>query len=419
MEKKPAQQNEFNDITKKILIIFGIIGFLIIPLSCIESQISYRKEYERMAQYEVAKGWGEDVKFGTAVISDSDRIIYANNSETKIEVDSQEKKRGVFKVPVYTINFKTKVLFNKPTITTTKINAKKSSNEKYLVLPVKPISSIQSIRVRELISGKDLKVHIFDRGIRLSAEELPSKDFFSYQIEFEVSIRGTGVITYETNSDQDQVEMKGNWIKPKFSDTVLPTKTTLSDKGFEASWSLNSLPNWEETLREVKSIGLSHLWIQSDYAMIERAVKYGILFIVLTFLLIFILEFVSKIKIHPFQYGLIGLSISFFYLLLLATSEILGFNLSYLSSSLVVVSLIIFYVRGFLNHKKLLRMILFEQVSLSIFFYVLLTLEERALLIGSIGLFAVLALLMIITRRFDWYTGAFNKTYLESKSLNE
>ncbi len=411
MEKKPAQQSEFNDITKKILIIFGIIGVLIIPLSCIESQIVHRKEYERMAQNEVAKGWGEDVTFGTAVISDSDRVIYATHSETKIEVDSQEKKRGVFKVPVFTINFKNKVIFNKPTITTAKVNAKKSPNMNYLVLPVKPISSIQSIKVRELTSGKDLKAHIFDRGIRLSAEELPSKDFFSHEIEFEVSIRGTGVITYESNADQDQVEMKGNWTKPKFADTVLPAKTTLSDKGFAASWSLNSLPNWEETLREVKSIGLTHLWIQTDYAMIERAAKYGVLFIVLTFLLIFILEFVSKLKIHPFQYGLIGLSISFFYLLLLAISESLGFNLSYFISSSAVVSLIIFYVRGFLNHKKLLRMILFEQISLSIFFYVLLTLEERALLIGAIGLFAVLAALMIITRHFDWYTGAFNKTF--------
>ncbi len=201
--------------------------------------------------------------------------------------------------------------------------------------------------------------------------------------------------------------MVGNWTKPKFIDEILPTDTITSSKGFEATWTLNALPKWENGSREVKSIGLNHLWISTDYSMIEKAVKYGILFIALTFILIFIVEFMSKAKIHPLQYGLIGLSISIFYLLLLAISESLGFDIAYLLSSLAVTGLIVFYVRGFLNQKKFVKMVLIEQIILSTFFYILLALEEKAFLIGSIGLFVALSVFMTITRKFDWYTGSF------------
>ncbi len=141
--------------------------------------------------------------------------------------------------------------------------------------------------------------------------------------------------------------------------------------------------------------------------MIEKAVKYGILFIALTFILVFIVEFVSKAKIHPLQYGLIGLSISVFYLLLLAISETVGFDIAYLISSLAVTGLIVFYVKGFLNQKKFVRMILTEQIVLNGFFYTLLSLEESAFLIGSLGLFIALTIFMMITRKFDWYSGSF------------
>lgn len=408
MENENKQKRELNTVTKKVLVILGLALVLIIPLSQVENQISSRREYETVAQKEVAKGWGENVTFGSPVVSASERKVYPASSETTIEVDSKEKKRGVFRVPVYIATLKTKVTFNKPTSHKTEApKDKKLSELDHLTLSVKPIASIQSFKIKELSSGKELKARLVDGGIRLSIEELPNKDFFANQLEIQVSTRGTGPITYESNSDQDKVKMVGNWTKPKFVDEVLPTETKLSSKGFEASWTLNALPKWEDGTREVKSIGLNHLWIGTDYSMIERAVKYGILFIALTFLLVFIVEFMSKAQIHPLQYGQIGLSISVFYLLLLAISETIGFDIAYLISSLAVTGLIVFYVRGFLNQKKFVKMILIEQVVLSAFFYILLSLEESAFLIGSIGLFTALAIFMTITRRFDWYSGSF------------
>lgn len=408
MEDENKPKREVNAVTKKVFVILGLTLVLMVPLSQVENQISSRREYETVAQKEVAKGWGENVTFGSPVVSASERSVYPTSSDTTIEVDSKEKKRGVFKVPVYIVTLKTKVTFNKPAkpkLETSK--DKKLSELDHLTLSVKPISSIQSFKIKELTSGKELKARLVDGGIRVSADELPNKDIFANQLEIEVSARGTGPITYESNSDQDKIKMVGNWTKPQFVDEILPTETNLSSKGFEASWTLNALPKWEDGSREVKSIGLNHLWVGTDYFMIERAVKYGILFIVLTFLLVFIVEFMSKAKIHPLQYGLIGLSISVFYLLLLALAETTGFDIAYLTSSLGVTGLIVFYVRGFLNQKKFVKMILIEQITLSAFFYILLSLEERAFLIGSLGLFTALAIFMTITRRFDWYAGSF------------
>ncbi len=408
MENEQKQKSEMNAVTKKVFVILGLALVLIVPLSQVENQISSRREYETLAQKEVAKGWGENVVFGSPVLSVSEQNVYPTSSDTTIEVDSKEKKRGAFRVPVYTATLKTKLTFHNPgPPKTVSLKEKKHSDLDHLLFSIKPTSSIQNFKIKEATSGKELKAKLVDGGIRVSIDELPNKDLFSNQLEIEVSTRGTGPITYESNSDQDNVKMRGNWRKPKFIDEVLPTETNLSPNGFEASWTLNALPKWEDGSREVKSIGLNHLWIGTDYSKIERAVKYGILFIALTFILVFVVEFMSKARIHPLQYGLIGLSISVFYLLLLAISETVGFDTAYLVSSLAVTGLIAFYVRGFLNQKRFVKMILTEQVVLSGFFYTLLSLEESAFLIGSVGLFIALAIFMAITRKFDWYSGSF------------
>lgn len=409
MEYENKPKIEINAVTKKVLLILGLAAVLLIPLSLVENQINSRREYETIAQKEVAKGWGGNISLGSPAILVAEQTHYPTSSETNIHVDSKEKKRGVFPVPVYVATLKTKVLFSAPAVTAKKTESPNIilSRVDHLFIPIHPIASVQSFKIKDLTSGKELKGTLMNDGIQLTINELPSKNFFSGQLEIELVARGTGTVSYESKSDQDKVSMTGNWPKPKFVDDVLPTETKLSPKGFEASWTLNTLQKNQDSSRSGKSIGLNHLWIGTDYTMIERAVKYGILFIALTFLLVFIVEFMSKAKIHPLQYGLIGLSISIFYLLLLAISESIGFDIAYLISSGAVTGLIVFYVRGFLNDTKFVKMILTEQLVLSGFFYVLLSLEESAFLIGSIGLFTALAIFMTITRKFDWYSGSF------------
>jgi inner membrane protein len=398
---------ELNTVTKKVLIILGLSLILLIPLSQVENQIANRRSFEAIAQKEVAKGWGADVSFGFPTIKVSEKTFYPSSSETTIEIDSKEKKRGLFKVPVYVATMKSKVSFA-PT-------GQKSGEQDSFTFLVEPTSAIQNFKIVDIKSGKELKAKLTADGIRVSSSELLDKNFFPSELQVEMSVRGTGELSYSSSSDQDNIKMTGNWPKPKFTESTLPTDSKLSSKGFEASWTLNALPKWQDTSRDGKFIGVTHLWVATDYSMIERAVKYGILFVALTFLLVFIVEFMGKLKIHPLQYGLIGLTISVFYLLLLAISEVVGFNIAYIISSAAAIGLIVFYVQGFLGQKKFVKMILGEQVTLSAFFYVLLSLEESAFLIGTLGLFIALAIFMVITRKFDWYAGSF-KSQVESQN---
>ena len=408
MEHQEKTKLGFNEVTKKMIVMMVLAPFLIVPLAFVGEQIHDRKEFETTAQQVVAKGWGNEITLGTPTFSFLQKNFYASNSESVLKVESQEKKRGVFKVPVYTANFKTNIRFNKTDQSATdKVLSSQSYREDYLLIPIQPTNSIQSFNMKEVETGKELKATLAQNGIRVSLDQFSNKDFFDKSIQIEIVTRGTGVITYQSSADKEHFKMLGNWIKPKFVEDILPAVSKLSDKGFEADWDLNAFPSWESGPRQIKSIGMNHLWVGTDYLMLERAVKYGVLFIALTFVLMFVVEFVGNVKVHPIQYALIGLTICVFYLLLLAISESLGFNWAYLISSLAVTGLIGYYIGGFLQQKKFVKLILAEQIVLNVFFYVLLTLEETSLLLGSVGLFMALAALMTITRKFDWYSKDF------------
>lgn len=406
MDKRTLSKFDVDSVFGKIVVIVVLALLLLIPLTQVENQIGDRADYQKAAQQQVAQGWGGDVRFNSAYLSAGDRRVHPSSADTTVSVDSKEKKRGVFSVPVYVATLSTTVNFAKsPPGSPRPEKDKITSSKEYLIVPFKPVTSIQSFKVTEAASGKDLNAKLTDEGLKIGGGE--SADFYAGPIRIEITARGTGPLTYESNADQDKVSMKGNWRKPKYIDDILPGESKLNGAGFAASWILNALPKRESGDRQAKVVGLSHLWQSTDYLMIERAVKYGILFIALTFLLVFIVEFTAKVKIHPLQYASIGLAISLFYLLLLAISETAGFNSAYAISTLAVTGLITFYVQGFLRQKKFTYLILGEQLTLSGFFYLLLSLEESAFLMGSIGLFAALAIFMSVTRRFDWYTGSF------------
>lgn len=408
MDKQGIQQRETNSVTKKVSVILFLTFILCIPLLMVENQISGRRVYESIAQEEVAKGWGKAVGLGSAKLLTKVNTIYPASSETVIEIDSQEKRRGLFSVPVYIAKLKSKVNFsNAIKQMQAPENIEKLNKDDYLSILVKPVASVQSFKVIDASTGKELNAKLTDEGITLLAKDLLSNSIFTHQLEIEISIRGTGSLYFESSSEQDKVQIVGNWKKPKFTEEVLPTYTKITSNGFEASWVLNNLPKLVQNSKETRVIGLELLWVGADYAKIERAAKYGVLLIALTFLLVFLVEYMSQARIHFLQYGLIGLSLSLFYLLLLAFSESLGFDVAYVISAVAVSGLIVFYVKGFLNSSKFVKMILAEQVLLSSFFYVLLSLEESAFLVGAIGLFAALAAFMAITRRFDWFTGKF------------
>jgi inner membrane protein len=164
-----------------------------------------------------------------------------------------------------------------------------------------------------------------------------------------------------------------------------------------AKFILESLPNLVSY-----GFGVELMIVVDEYLQNERSVKYGYLIIVLTFLVFFLIQLVSKIDIHFFQYILIGLALVIFYILLISITEHSNFFISYLISSVSVITLITAYSASILKKRKFTILIASSLLSLYLFIFVIIQLESYSLLVGSIGLFTILAAIMYFTRKIDW-----------------
>ena len=140
-----------------------------------------------------------------------------------------------------------------------------------------------------------------------------------------------------------------------------------------------------------------------NYHQAMRAVKYAILFIALTFMIFFFVEVLNRRRIHPFQYILVGLALCLFYTLLVSISEHIPFNAAYAVSTTATLILITLYVWAIFANRNLTALVGGTLFILYGFIFILLQLEDYALLMGSIGLFVVLAIIMYYSRKIDWY----------------
>ena len=231
--------------------------------------------------------------------------------------------------------------------------------------------------------------------------------------------------------------MTSSWKDPSFTGAFLPKDREISQDGFEATWRVlhfnRNYPqswidqsyfidddNYQDNLYELtdsytvtpntskNDIGASkfgvNLLVAADhYQKSLRSSKYGILIIALSFLMFFLIEITQKLRIHAFQYILIGLALMIFYTLLLSISEHLGFNIAYWISCISVIGLIAIYARSVLANKKLASLLAGSLTVIYGFLFIIIQIETYALLVGSIGLFIILALTMFYTRKISWY----------------
>lgn len=207
-----------------------------------------------------------------------------------------------------------------------------------------------------------------------------------------------------------EANIKSNWADPKFEGSFLPYKKHISDNGFNASWKVthlnrpftqqyfNALPNLSQF-----TFDTSFIILNNEYQQNERASKYGFLVIGLTFLVFFLIQMVSKIAIHIFQYSMVGLALIMFYTLLISITEHSSFRLAYIISAIAVIIMIGLYSASILKNKKFPVFIATALTALYLFIYVIIQLEDYALLAGSIGLFAILGAVMYFSRKIDWH----------------
>lgn len=249
-------------------------------------------------------------------------------------------------------------------------------------------------------------------GIQAPLPQIDASRAWAADFSLELELRGTQSFDVVPVGDATRIDLSGSWPHPSFYGQFLPEKRTVRDDGFAATWSTTRLATDIQNRLNAylrhggnrdPGIGVRFVDPGDQYAQTDRSIKYGLLFIGLTFAAFFLFEVLKRLTIHPLQYGLTGAALVLFYLLLLALSEHLAFGIAYATGAGACVALLTFYVAHVLGGFG--RGLSFGALLGCVFgvLYVLISLEDHALLAGSLSLFAALAAAMVLTRKVDWY----------------
>ena len=236
------------------------------------------------------------------------------------------------------------------------------------------------------------------------------------QLEARVGLvlQGTETFGMLPLGDSNDLKVDSTWPHPSFNGKS-PPQQDISDKGFRAGWQVASVAtNAQRRFLQAPSlapdvgtsgdaVGVSLFDPINPYTLADRATKYGLLFVLLTFVGFFMFELIKQVRVHPIQYLLVGLAIAIFFLLLVSLSEHIDFVVSYLVAALACIGLIGFYLAAVLQSAA--RGLGFAAMLGTLYasLYGLLVLEDIALVMGAGLLFAILAAIMVATRKVDWY----------------
>jgi inner membrane protein len=234
-----------------------------------------------------------------------------------------------------------------------------------------------------------------------------------------LDLKGSHGISFAPVGQQNRVRLNSAWTSPSFGGAFLPANRRVSAEGFEASWEVSwygrSFPqqSTDQPGRNVSFqanavapslFGVDFIAVVDSYRMVERAAKYGVLFIALIFTAFFLFEVLSALRIHTIQYLLVGAALCLFYLAILSLSEFFRFGYAYCAGAAASSLLIILYCLKVLHGGKRTAIIAAALIAIYTYLYVVLQLQDYSLLVGTAGLFVVLGIVMYSTRNLDWST---------------
>jgi inner membrane protein len=350
-------------------------------------------------------------------------------------VKPQKLHRGIYDAAVYESSIDIKTTFQRPNFKKLNINENDVHwNEARLVLCIsdlrgisdnpsfkvgnQPLSSEPSnqigfgIGVPENSNNSQYTVNSpasFRTGIIAPLAWTKAEDFVG-DIATQLSLKGSTSLNFIPTGKTTDVKLKGPWASPSFNGEFLPVNRTVNNEGFMAEWRVLHYnrpfaQEWTGTEQELSgsAFGTELLIPVDQYQKSTRTAKYGVLIILLTFVSLFLVEIVKKIRIHAFQYLLVGVALVIYYTLLLSLSEHMHYNIAYLIASTATVLLVSLYSVSFLKNSGLVTFFSAVLVFVYGFIFVIIQLEDYSLLLGSIGLFTVLALIMYFSRNIKWY----------------
>ena len=457
----PYARRRVSPVTKKIIFLFVFTILLWIPLILIGNLINDRGKLYKQTITNIGNEWGKSQKIIAPVITISytdtsinNKDSVSNASNTKavavvpverkfailpeelnatIEMKDEVRQRGIYNATVYNANVKLKGYFS----------AKDFPEDKKVLgcvsiglTDTKALIKINKFKIGDMdleaMSGT-MAAPLITNGIsgQLGPEHNNTMNKEKIPFEIDIDFRGSRDISILPLGKKNHFEIKSNWKSPSFSG-VLPTERTIDNNGFSAVWEVSNLIRNYPQIIDINNDQFSDFYQDgvvyneyddettysdnndentivkvalfdsvTSYTQIYRACNYGILFIGMSLVVVFIFEIVSKKAAHYVQYGVVGFSLVIFYLLLLSLSEHIGFEWSYLVSSLAIVIPNSLYITSMTSSKKFgIGMFIFLSGIYAILFSIL-RMEQYALLTGSLLILAVLYAVMYLTKKAD------------------
>jgi inner membrane protein len=413
------------------LFVIGFLLFVFFPVSfLVQGLIEERSERQVETVAEVSSKWGQGQTITGPVLT----VPYTNyyGGYTKYayflpedlsisgDVSSELRSRGIYDVPLYEGNLKFQGSFKAPDFSDLGVSYNEVLWDQATVSV--GIPDMRGVTEQLAVVWNDssidlepgVKSSFFTSGVS-SAVPVSDSGSQSYDFSFDLKLRGSEELYFIPLGKDTSVSITSDWISPSFDGAFLPTEHEITDAGFTASWNVldlnTNIPRkWSnETNYYLDSVGEAfgvELYLPVDvYQKAERSAKYAMAVIGLVFLVLFLVEVVAKSRIHPMQYILIGLALCVFYTLLLSLSEYVRFGYAYLIASIAIVGMVGMFSRSVMKSRRLGLMNGGIVAILYAFIYVLLQMSDFTLLVGSVALFVILASVMYVTRKIDWYGG--------------
>jgi inner membrane protein len=446
MEYQPEKPQGFmnwlkESITVKLVFIGILILVLLIPSSMIGDLIRERENRSQEMETDVSDKWsGSQLVQGPVLVIPHKRTYNTMDASNKVvikeaienyyvlpehlhikaTVSCEALHRGIYETAVYNTrvmvwgDFKAEIA--RLGITPDQLLLDKAK----LTFSITDLKGLKTNPVVKL-SGKSAQAEpvfnekgLFNNGLQAAINLTAIADKVM-PFDFDLDLKGSQQLSFLHTGKTTDVEVTGNWPTPSFDGRYLPDYRKVDQHGFTARWRMLYFnrpfaQQWaanDTVLSKMQTeqnavFGVKLKLPVDQYQKSMRTSKYGILIILLTFISLFLTELISKQRIHAFNYILIGAAMIIYYTLLLSFSEQVGFNLAYLIASVATITLVSVFIASLLKNR--LVALLFAAILgiFYVFIYVIIQLEDLALLIGSIALFIIISALMYFSRKINW-----------------
>lgn len=418
---KENQKSKFwNGIGGKLIFMGGVIGILLIGLLIISGQLSSREDTYQNAQHEISKSaggilhidgpffvvpyrktWEEKVyknstQFTETRVLNGYEYIPAESVNMDFNFDTETRPVGIYSAPIFTGKANVNAVFN------VQVPADMGGVVYY---PSKAVLCVltqnTSLMERPVLNvnntNYDTDFFNFD-GVWALGTKIPLTSG-KFTLSTKLDLRGAIRFAYKISSKDTKVSVNSDWKSPGFTGfTFLPDFRKISDEGFSAQWHIPF-----GSTETDQNIGVDFVEPVNIYQKLHRAITYGFLFIIVPFLVLFLFEIFAKINLHPVQYLLSGAATVLFFLLLLAISEHALFEPSYIVAAVAASVTVSLYVISITKKYALGLIMMLMFTLLYTFLFFSLRSEDYALLLGSLFAFGILAGIMYVTRKVDWY----------------